>query len=57
MTRFNWERISIPDLHQPTVVEAFCNDLLADSLLYKNLTKFKYYTMDQAMARVQTEIR
>ena len=55
--RFNRERISIPDLHQSTAVEAFRNGLLAENELYKNLTKFKCYTMDQVMARAQTEIR
>ena len=57
VTRFNKERISIPDLHQPTEVEVFRNGLLADNKLYKNLTKFKCYTMDQVLARAQTEIR
>ncbi|XP_068224445.1 uncharacterized protein [Palaemon carinicauda] len=57
VARFNKERISIPDLHQPTVVEAFQNELLADSGFYKKLTKFKCYNLDQAMARAQVEIR
>ena len=57
VSRFNKERITIPDLHQPTAVEAFRNGLLCESGLYKKLTKFRCYTMDQAMARAQVEIR
>ena len=57
VARFNKERITIPDLHQPTAVEAFRNGLLSESGLYKKLTKFRCYTMDQAMARAQIEIR
>ena len=35
VVRFKRERITIPDLHQPTTVEAFRNGLLYDSGLYK----------------------
>ena len=57
VARFNKEKITISDLHQPTAVEAFRNGLLLESGLYKKLTKFRCYTMDQVMARAQVEIR
>ncbi len=48
---FNKEKVSIPFCNQETAVDVFRKGLLPDEELYKDLTKFNYSTMEDALAR------
>ena len=48
--RFNREKVTIPFCHQETAVDAFRKGLLPNGELYKELTKFKCTSLEDALA-------
>ena len=48
--RFNGEKVSIPFCNQETVANTFRKGLLPVGELYKDLTKFNFSTMEEALA-------
>ncbi|KAL5547439.1 hypothetical protein UlMin_002670 [Ulmus minor] len=54
VNRFNREKVSIPFCNQETAADAFRKGLLPEGELYKDLTKFNYSTMEDALARAWT---
>ena len=54
---FNKEKVSIPFCNQETAANTFRKGLFPDGELYKDLTKFNYSTMEDALARAWNEIR
>ena len=47
---FNWEKVSIPFCNQEIAVDAFRKGLLPDGELYKDLTKFNCFTIEDILA-------
>lgn len=54
---FNREKVFIPFCNQETIADAFYKGLLPNGELYKDLKKFNYSTMEEALARAWKEIR
>ena len=57
MSRFNKEKVTITNCDIPTAIEAFRRELVRDSSLYDELTKYPCKTMDDVQANTMSQVR
>ncbi|XP_056843229.1 uncharacterized protein LOC130495752 [Raphanus sativus] len=57
ITRFNQEKVSIPECNADTAISAFKRGLLTEGDLYKELIKYKCRTMEDVLSRSWVQVR